>query len=122
MSYVQTLGMSVLESSPTLTRVALTVTGAGLNMHGTAHGGLVFSLADEAFAVISNLEAQAVAAETHLSFFKAAREGDELVAVATPERVGRTLATYRVEVRRGDEVLALFLGTVSRREKGAGQS
>lgn len=122
MSYAQTLGMSVLESSPTLTRVALTVTGAGLNMHGTAHGGLVFSLADEAFAVISNLEAQAVAAETHLSFFKAAREGDELVAVATPERVGRTLATYRVEVRRGDEVLALFLGTVSRREKGAGQS
>lgn len=122
MSYVQTLGMTVLEASPSLTRVALTVSAAGLNMHGTAHGGLVFSLADEAFAVISNLEAQAVAAETHLSFFKAAREGDELVAVATPERVGRTLATYRVEVRRGDEVLALFLGTVSRREKGAGQS
>ncbi|MDO4245024.1 MAG: hydroxyphenylacetyl-CoA thioesterase PaaI [Deinococcus sp.] len=122
MSYAQTLGMTVLEASPSLTRVALTVSASGLNMHGTAHGGLVFSLADEAFAVISNLEAQAVAAETHLSFFKAAREGDELIAVATPERVGRTLATYRVEVRRGDEVLALFLGTVSRREKGAGQS
>ncbi|WP_339094787.1 hotdog fold thioesterase [Deinococcus sp. VB142] len=66
MSYVQTLGMTVLEASPSLTRVALTVSAAGLNMHGTAHGGLVFSLADEAFAVISNLEAQAVAAETHL--------------------------------------------------------
>ena len=120
MSYAQTLGMSVLEASPDLTRLALTVTGAGLNMHGTAHGGLVFSLADEAFAVISNQEAQAVAVETHLSFFRAAREGDELVAVATPERVGRTLATYRVEVRRGEDMLALFLGTVSRREKSAG--
>lgn len=120
MSYAQTLGMSVLEASPDLTRVALTVTGAGLNMHGTAHGGLVFSLADEAFAVISNQEAQAVAVETHLSFFRAAREGDELVAVATPERVGRTLATYRVEVRRGEDMLALFLGTVSRREKSPG--
>ena len=68
-----------------------------------AGGGLIFSVADEAFAVISNQDAQ---------------------AVATPERVGRTLATYRVEVRRGQEegaeVLALFLGTVSRREKGAG--
>ncbi|MPY66309.1 hydroxyphenylacetyl-CoA thioesterase PaaI [Deinococcus sp. SDU3-2] len=120
MSYADTLGMRVLEATPGLTRVTLTVTDAGLNMHGTAHGGLLFSLADEAFAVISNLEAQAVAVETHLSFFRAARPGDELVAVATPERVGRTLATYRVEVRRGEQgpVLALFLGTVSRRERG----
>ena len=119
MSYAEALGMTVLEASPARTRVALTVTAAGLNMHGTAHGGLIFSLADEAFAVISNLDAQAVAAETHLSFFRAARQGERLVAVATPERVGRTLATYRVEVRRGEEgeVLALFLGTVSRREK-----
>jgi acyl-CoA thioesterase len=121
MTYAETLGMRVLEATPELTRVALTVTGSGLNMHGTAHGGLLFSLADEAFAVISNLEAQAVAVETHLSFFRAARAGDELIAVATPERVGRTLATYRVEVRRGENgvVLALFLGTVSRREKGS---
>lgn len=117
MSLAQTLGMEVLDASPERTRVRLTVTDSGLNMHGTAHGGLLFSLADEAFAVISNLEAQAVAIETHLSFFRPARPGDELVAVATPERVGRTLATYRVEVRRGEEgeVLALFLGTVSRR-------
>lgn len=124
MTYAQTLGMRVLEATPELTRVALTVTGSGLNMHGTAHGGLLFSLADEAFAVISNLEAQAVAVETHLSFFLAARAGDQLVAVATPERVGRTLATYRVEVRRGEagELLALFAGTVSRRERNQSAS
>lgn len=122
MSLARTLGMRVLEQTPERTRVALTVTPGGLNMHGTAHGGLLFSLADEAFAVISNLDAQAVAVETHLSFFRPARVGDELVAVATPERVGRTLATYRVEVRRGEagEVLALFLGTVARREEPPG--
>ncbi|WP_189008727.1 hydroxyphenylacetyl-CoA thioesterase PaaI [Deinococcus malanensis] len=119
MDYASHLGMTVLEAGPNLTRVRLTVEAQGLNMHGTAHGGLIFSLADEAFAVISNASAQAVAVETHLSFFRAARLGDELVAVATPERIGRTLATYRVEVRRGEkgEVVALFLGTVSRREK-----
>ena len=50
MSYADTLGMRVLEATPGLTRVTLTVTDAGLNMHGTAHGGLLFSLADEAFA------------------------------------------------------------------------
>lgn len=119
MSLESTLGMTVLEASPTLTRIAMTVNKAGLNMHGTAHGGVIFSLADEAFAVISNQEAQAVAVEAHMSFFKAANIGDELVAVAVPERVGRTLATYRVDVLRGDEKIALFLGTVSRREKPA---
>ncbi|MDV6373556.1 hydroxyphenylacetyl-CoA thioesterase PaaI [Deinococcus arenicola] len=119
MNYADLLGFTVLEATPQRTRVRTVVTDAGLNMHGTAHGGLIFSLADEAFAVISNLEAQAVAADTHLSFFRAAKSGDELVAVATPERVGRTLATYRVEVRRGEdgEVLALFMGTVSRRAR-----
>ncbi|GGO37676.1 hydroxyphenylacetyl-CoA thioesterase PaaI [Deinococcus humi] len=119
MNYADLLGLSVLEATPARTRVRAAVTDAGLNMHGTAHGGLIFSLADEAFAVISNLEAQAVAVDTHLSFFRAAKSGDELVAVATPERVGRTLATYRVEIRRGEEgeVLALFTGTVSRRAR-----
>ncbi|UQN05310.1 hydroxyphenylacetyl-CoA thioesterase PaaI [Deinococcus sp. QL22] len=121
MTYAATLGMTILQAKPQRTHLALTVSGAGLNMHGTAHGGLLFSLADEAFAVISNLEAQAVAVETHLSFFRAAREGDVLHAIATPERVGRTLATYRVELRRDDptdgELLALFLGTVSRRAR-----
>ncbi|MFC3831487.1 MULTISPECIES: hydroxyphenylacetyl-CoA thioesterase PaaI [Deinococcus] len=118
MTYAAALGMTVLEATPERTRVAVTVGSTGLNMHGTAHGGLIFSVADEAFAIISNQHAQAVAVETHLSFFRAVREGDLLVAVATPERVGRTLATYRVEVRRGaeGEVVALFLGTVSRRE------
>lgn len=119
MSLQATLGMKVLEASADLTRIAMTINDAGLNMHGTAHGGVIFSLADEAFAVISNQEAQAVAVETHMSFFKAAKAGDELVAIATPERIGRTLATYRVEVLRGQEKIALFLGTVSRREKQA---
>lgn len=123
MTYAATLGMTVQQATAQRTHVCLTVSGDGLNMHGTAHGGLLFSLADEAFALISNLEAQAVAVETHLSFFRAAREGDVLHAVATPERVGRTLATYRIELRRGDpeqgDLLALFLGTVSRREKAA---
>ncbi|GHF52810.1 acyl-CoA thioesterase [Deinococcus metalli] len=119
MAYADTLGLSVLEAAPERTRVTVPVTDAGVNMHGTAHGGLIFSVADEAFAVISNLHAQAVAIETHLSFFRAARPGDVLVATATPERVGRTLATYRVEIRNGEEgdLLALFTGTVSRREK-----
>ncbi|WP_019009594.1 hotdog domain-containing protein [Deinococcus aquatilis] len=132
MTYATLLGITVLQTAPQRTHLSLTVSGTGLNMHGTAHGGLLFSLADEAFALISNLEAQAVAVETHLSFFRAVQQGDVLHALATPERVGRTLATYRVELRRcltvqdrpeDGELVALFLGTVSRRarENGAAE-
>lgn len=121
MTYAAALGITVVQSTPQRTHLTLTVSGAGLNMHGTAHGGLLFSLADEAFAVISNIESQAVAVETHLSFFRTVSLGDVLHAIATPERIGRTLATYRVELRRGSdetgELVALFLGTVSRRVK-----
>lgn len=117
MTFQSLLGLTVHEATRTRARLSLTVTGQGTNMHGTAHGGLLYSLADEAFAVISNQDAQAVAVDTHMSYFQAARPGDHLTATATPERIGRTLATYRVEIHRNDDLIALFTGTVSRREK-----
>ncbi|WP_221089269.1 hotdog fold thioesterase [Deinococcus aquaedulcis] len=121
MSYADHLGMTVQEALPELTRVSLTVGDAGLNRRGSAHNGVVFGLAEEALFIISNLGAQAVAIDTHMTFVRQARAGDALVALATPERVGRTLGIYRVEVRREAdwELMALFQGTVSRKEKPA---
>lgn len=119
MSLAEHLGIAVLHAAPDEVRARLTVGESGTNMHGTAHGGLLFSLADEVFAVISNLEAQAVAVDTHFSIFRPARPGDTVWARGTPVRVGRTLATYRVELYGGEggELLALFQGTVSRRPR-----
>lgn len=119
MSYAEHLGIVVLRAGPDEVTARLTVEPSGTNMHGTAHGGLLFSLADEVFAVISNQEAQAVAVDTHFSVFRPARPGDTVWARGTPLRVGRSLATYRVELYHGEggDLIALFQGTVSRRPR-----
>lgn len=125
MSLADTLGFQqlLLERDHAVLR---TMVGAGhTNMHGTGHGGFVYALADEAFALASNSgDADAVALSVHMDYFRAVRPGDALVAEARAEHVGRRVATYRVEVRldgEGEdaarEVVALFTGTVYRRAR-----
>jgi acyl-CoA thioesterase len=86
-----------------------------VNGHAIAHGGLVFALADTAFAAACNsVAAPTVAASAEIVFVASARLDDELVATAT-ERVsfGRS-GIYDVTVHRssghGDEVIAEFRG------------
>jgi acyl-CoA thioesterase len=83
-----------------------------LNGHGTCHGGLVFALADSAFAFACNsYDVVTVAAGCTIEFLAPAREGDELVAVAQERsREGRQ-GVYDVDVRRADgALLATFRG------------
>ena len=94
--------------------VSMTVASNHLNFHGTTHGGVVFSLADCAFSLASNAHgAAAVAIDMHLALTAASRLGDSLIARAVEMTRSRALATYRVDVVRGDgRVIALFTGTV----------
>ena len=50
----QALGMTLEEVRPGYARVRMTVRSDMLNGHGTCHGGLVFALADSAFAFACN--------------------------------------------------------------------
>ena len=72
-----------------------------VNGHEIAHGGLVFTLADTAFAAACNsVAAPSVAASAEIVFVAPARLGDELVADATERtRFGRS-GLYDVTVRR----------------------
>lgn len=60
--------------------------------HGTCHGGMIFALADTAFAYACNSENQAtVAAGANIEFLKPAHAGDLLTAVAARvTQAGRT--------------------------------
>jgi acyl-CoA thioesterase len=83
-----------------------------VNGHGTCHGGLVFALADSAFAFACNSHGDnTVAAGAAIEFLKPARQGDLLVAAAAERwRAGRA-GIYEIEVRnQRDEVVALFRG------------
>lgn len=123
MNYAKLLGLELLSSGEGKAHVRTAVRREHLNMHGTAHGGFIYALADEAFAVASNSHGvSAVALNVHMAYFQAVREGDVLEAFATEEHLGRRVATYRIAVVRNGEQIALFTGTVYRMIENRGTS
>lgn len=108
----QALGMKVESVAPGAARVSMRVRPDMANGHGICHGGLVFALADSAFAFACNSHgANTVAAGAAIEFLRPAREGDLLTAAATERwRAGRS-GIYEIEVRNQDgETVALFRG------------
>ena len=93
-------------------RIAMTVRADMLNGHAIAHGGMIFALADTAFAYACNSRnVSTVAQQASIVFLAQAREGERLVAEAKElDVVGRT-GVYQVEVRnRAGEIIASFQG------------
>lgn len=82
-----------------------------VNGHAIAHGGLVFTLADTAFAAACNsVAAPTVASSAEIVFVAPARLDDDLVATASVRTSFGRSGIYDVTVRRGDEVIAEFRG------------
>ncbi len=107
-SYAAFLGATVQAIEPGYSRVTLTVTPEMLNFHGAAHGGLLFSLADIAFAAASNARGQtAVALQVSTSFLRPAQAGDQLVAECQEQDLNGPIGLYRITVRRasGERIL-----------------
>jgi acyl-CoA thioesterase len=83
-----------------------------LNGHQVCHGGLIFALADSAFACACNSHGDhALAAAASIDFLAPGREGDQLTAFARELwRTGRS-GIYEVNVtNQRDERIALFRG------------
>ena len=108
----QALGMRLAEVAPGRARVTMTVRPDMLNGHGSCHGGLVFALADSAFAFACNSHNEAtVAAAAAIDFLAAARDGDQLAAEARELWRSRRNGIYEITVsnQRGERI-ALFRG------------
>ena len=112
--YASGLGIRLVDVGESDIRIEMTVDESMTNVHGGLHGGVLFSLADCAFSLYSNTYGgKAVAIDTHMVFSAAVGPGEKLTAVVDEVNRGRTLATYRVLVRRADGKLAgHFTGTV----------
>src|SRR4051812_33320077 len=106
------LGIRIIGVRPGGARVGMTVRHDMVNGHRTCHGGLIFSLADSAFAAACNSHNESnVAAAASIDFLAPALEGDDLIAEASEVwRAGRT-GIYEIKVtnQRG-ELIALFRG------------
>lgn len=110
------LGIVIDEQRPGLVLGHLTVLPHHVNQHGTAHGGVIFSLADAVFARASNIHGTpAVALDTSLTFIRAAHAGETLYARCQEAALRRRVAVYTVDVyTENQELVALFRGTVFR--------
>jgi acyl-CoA thioesterase len=107
-----TWGIVIEEARAGYARLRMAVREDMLNGHRTAHGGMVFSLADTAFAYICNGgNERTVAAQASIVFLDAAREGEILIAEGEEvSRAGRSGVT-RVTVRTDDgRPIAEFTG------------
>ena len=90
----------------------MTVRDDMVNGFGVCHGGLLFTLADTAFAFACNgYDDRTFAAAATIDFMRPALLGDELRAFAREDHRGSRSGFYTVEVRnQRDEVVALFRG------------
>jgi len=108
----QALGMQLAAVAPGSARVVMQVRADMLNGHEVCHGGIVFALADSAFAFACNsYNDSTVAAAGAIDFLMSAREGDELTAEARELWRTRRNGIYEITVsnQRGERV-ALFRG------------
>ena len=78
--------------------VSMTIDDRHHNAQGFVMGGVFFSLADYALAVASNV-GQEPSASTNASIAHMRRvKGNKLTAVARPDKLGRTLAFFTVDL------------------------
>jgi acyl-CoA thioesterase len=105
-------GIEIEEVRTGYARIRMTLTPAMLNGHGIAHGGMIFALADTAFAYACNSRnVTTVAAQASIIFLDAAREGDVLIAEAQETALAGRSGVTHVSVRTGDgRAIALFQG------------
>ena len=106
-------GMTLDELDETHAVCGLTVTARHKNAYGGVMGGAIFTLADFAFAALTNdLERKTVAQQVSINYLSAPK-GEKLTATATYKKNGRSSCVVNVDVTddqgQGREV-AQFVG------------
>ena len=115
--FSQWLGVACTAIGPGTCTLEATVRPEMTNGFGVAHGGITYSLADSALAFASNAQGHhAVSVETSIAHTAPVHPGDRLVAQATEDQRSRQFARYTVRVTANDRLVALFHGTVYRKE------
>ncbi|PQA84571.1 phenylacetic acid degradation protein PaaD [Limnohabitans sp. TS-CS-82] len=106
------LGMTLVSVAPGHAVMRMTVRSDMVNGHHICHGGLIFTLADSAFAYACNsYNLNTVASACSIDFLAPAREGDVLEAIAVERSTSGRTGVYDIEVKvLGANTVALFRG------------
>jgi len=108
----QALGMTLARIAPGEATITMPVRSDMVNGHHICHGGLIFTLADSAFAYACNSYNQnTVASACNIDFLAPARVGDVLEANAIERSAAGRTGVYDIAVRiQGGKQVALFRG------------
>lgn len=104
--FARLLGMEILEASDGYSRVTMDCAGK-MNPCGVAHGGAIFSLADQAGGIAANCCGTHRVGVSGTIHYIAPAKG-KLVAVARRVADNGTCATYSVMVHEDDRLVAAF--------------
>ena len=112
------LGVEILEVSLGKCKVGLKIRPEMINSMQKAHGGISYALADTAFGFAANTYGKyAVSIETSINHIEALEVEDYITAESKVDVTKNRLGFHYVEVKRGDEIVALFKGVVFRTSK-----
>jgi acyl-CoA thioesterase len=108
--FASLLGAELLESQDNRAKVKLKITKNFLNGLDKLHGGVIFSLADYAFAFAANSSGETgVAINANINYLKSAEAGDEIVAEVKLVSRSKRLGTYAgTVVNQRAELIANF--------------
>jgi acyl-CoA thioesterase len=110
--FARLLGMEILEAGEGYSRVTMDCAGK-MNPGGVAHGGAIFSLADQAFGIAANCcGIHRVAVSVSILYIAPAK--GKLVAVARRVADNGSCDTYRIMVHEGERPVAEFTGVAFR--------
>ena len=95
----QALGMNIVRVQPGSALLTMKVRSDMVNGHHICHGGMLFSLADTAFAYACNsYNRNTVASACHIDFLASAKEGEMLEAEAVERSAAGRTGVYDVPI------------------------
>jgi uncharacterized protein (TIGR00369 family) len=105
------LGLRLLLHTPQRVEVAMTSRPEMGQEYGIVQGGLLTALADTAavYLLLPNAmdQGNVNGIELKMNFLRPAlTDGTDLVAIATPVRIGRRIAVCSVDIAQGDRIVA----------------
>ena len=108
----QALGIKIVRVQPGASLLTMTVRSDMVNGHHICHGGMIFSLADTAFAYACNsYNKNTVASACHIDFLAPAKEGETLEAEVVEQSASGRTGVYDITVRNNHgKTIALFRG------------
>jgi len=116
--YAGKLGLKLIELSDGHAIVEMVPMNDDVNIFGTVHGGVIFSLMDEAFLASCNSHGRvSVAINVNVVFHNPAKTGRRLRAESKEISLSKKTATYKIKVMDDNDILIASCQALAARKR-----